>query len=154
MYSLFSGCRPGKNDQLRMLGNFGMPQQPMGCTHLVTCRACAQKSGYTSSISVCIYSVPRVTTRPRHNVRRPAQRKSNIPKHPTTFVTLKLKRFRYRVFTKKRITEPTNPILSCYESLVIFMWPFNKVKKQWMVTFGTVKKVTKRVSNIFTLWNF
>ena len=49
-----------KNDQLRMLGKFGMPQYSVAngmhaSSNLSSMRP--KKSGYTSSTSVCIYSV-------------------------------------------------------------------------------------------------
>ena len=60
MYPLFSGDR-AKNDQLRVLSKFRVSHQvviqSIRCMHLVTCRACAQKSGYTSYNSVSLSSV-------------------------------------------------------------------------------------------------
>ena len=41
-----------------MLSKFKASRHPIRCIHLVTCRACAQKSGYTSYNSVCLSSVP------------------------------------------------------------------------------------------------
>ena len=82
VYPLFSG-RPGKNDKLRMctIGKFDMPwcsSSQWDVCILVTCRACVQKSGYTSSTSarrIDLYKIWNFNTETKSNWKRKSNRR-------------------------------------------------------------------------------